>query len=89
MDETQQNSQVTSPVTPTENGKTKITVKFTGADGSEGYKNGEIYTLDKWEENNMFFIAREDGTGQVAYDSQESMLQNWEVQTPTQDAPAV
>jgi hypothetical protein len=80
MDE---NTTVTNPTDSADavSPKEKISVKFTGGDGSEGYKNGEVYTLNKWEENGMIFIAREDGSGQAAYDSEESLMQNWEVQS--------
>lgn len=87
MDDTTPDTQVPAP-TDAVSSKTKVTAKFIGADGSEGYTNGQVYTLDTWEENNMLFIAREDGTGQVAYDTKESMQQNWEMQNAA-EVPAV
>ncbi len=63
--------------------KETITAEFTGGDGSEGYKTGETYTLNKWEENNMIFISREDGSGQVAYDSMDSLQNNWKMAQPS------
>lgn len=59
---------------------TTFMAKYMGRDGDEGYMNGQMYTLKKWEENDMLFISREDGSGQVAYDSEESMKENWEMQ---------
>jgi hypothetical protein len=43
MDE---NTTVTNPTDSADavSPKEKISVKFTGGDGSEGYKNGEVYT---------------------------------------------
>jgi hypothetical protein len=66
-----------------------ITAKFIGGDGSEGYKNGETYTLKQWEENDMVFISREDGSGQVAYESMDALINNWEMveQPPEQMSP--
>jgi hypothetical protein len=57
-----------------------ISAIYMGADGDEGYKNGEVYNLKKWEENDMIFVSREDGSGQVAYQSMEALENNFEIQ---------
>lgn len=59
-------------------GKQTFRARFKGADGSEGYESGTEYTLLKWEEDGRVFVSKEDGTGQVAYDTPEAMEQNWE-----------
>lgn len=59
--------------------KTSFNAKFNGADGSEGYEFGKNYELQKWTEGDMIYISRTDGTGQVAYDSEESLNANWQM----------
>ena len=68
-------------------GKQSFKARFKGADGSEGYNSGEEYTLQRWEENGMTLISKDDGTGQVTYNSEEELMNNWE-EIPQEEAQA-
>lgn len=61
-------------------GFVNITAKFIGADGSMGFKNGQIYDLWMMKKPKVIYISRQDmNATAIPYGSMKAVKKNWEM----------
>lgn len=61
-------------------GFVNITARFIGADGSMGFKNGQIYDLWMMKKPNVIYISRQNmNATAIPYGSMKAVRKNWEM----------